>query len=354
MKRQEIGILIIGLAAFLGFTPIFQALNSTISSEMVGAAFSAIFILVTTKLLISHQSDLDEKGKRSEHIFAKRLDLYRTCTDAIITIIDSSQISARDMSSVRKCLVELEAMAPDKVIRSYLDIVTELSSSIGAGTLQESEGFSESGKLNPFVEIKPEITSEIWKKLRVFAHDVREDLDLAGIKYSGKEKEDFSKMMTTAVTGVEASINSLSAKQPLAGGIDEFFVVGNRNQDTPEARKAIKVFTDVILAEMPRSRFDIFKSMIRFSYTTNSRATVLLNISRISKTALRISFPSSVRGAVRNDLTKKLGQTGWEIFPDGAYLAFNFPIEYNEGDLNEVRSMLSVVKGDVDARTTAD
>lgn len=353
MKRQEVGILIIGVAVFLGFTPIFQAFNSSISSEVVGAAFSAIFILIVTKMLISHQSDSDQKAKRSEQIFAQRLELYRRCIDGIIVMLDNSQISVGDMSKLRKNLIELTSMAPDNVIRSYLNIVSELSSSINMVAPQISEGADENEKDGASVDIKPEVVSELWNKLRMFAQDVRKDLDLAGVEYSGVEREEFSKMMSTTVMEVENSIDSLSSKRPLAGGVTEFFKVGNRNQDSPAARNAIKEFSKVISQEMPLSQFDVFKSMIRFSFMKRGRLAVLLMINRVSKTALRVSFPSTVRDGLRIELTAKLGQTKWEIFPDGTYLTFNFPIEYTETDLIELRSILAIAKGSDDANNVA-
>jgi len=348
LKKQEIGILIIGLAAFLWFTPIFQAINSSISSEAVGAAFSAIFILIVTKMLISHQSESDQKVKRGEQVFAQRLDLYRRCIDGVVVILDNRQIDNGDMIKLRKNLMELMSMAPDYVIQSYLNIVAVLSRSISAGAPQVSEGADENDKDGTFIDIKPEVVpevvSELWNKLRMFAHDVRKDLDLAGVEYSGVEKEEFIKMMTTTVMEVETSIESLSSRRPLEGGVDEFFKVGNRNQDSPAARNAIKAFSDAIIQEVPQTQFYVFKSMISFSFIKRGRLAVLLMINRVSKTALRVSFPSTVRDELRTELTTKLGQTRWEVFPDGTYLVFNFPIEYTEADLSQLRSILAIFR----------
>ena len=107
-------------------------------------------------------------------------------------------------------------------------------------------------------------------------------------------------------------------------------LLGTENQDTQEARKAIGDVTKVIKEVCPGAEPESFKSMISFK----EGGSVLINLSRVSKTSLSFSFPAKIKDGKREKLVKNVGgKTSWEKFPTGVYLTFNFPLNYVEDDL---------------------
>lgn len=335
ITKQEIAIIFIGLAAFLGFSPLFKALNSNISAEIIGAAFSAIFILVVTKVLISHQSDIEHQSKKNEQVFLTRLDLYRKSHNSVVTILNSKKLSDHDLNTILGKFFELELVAPDNIIKSYQLIVKELTTLYAESNDNDTQANVDEGTPSLSVEVKSDDVKKLFQLLRDFANNVRKDLNLSGIEYTGAEKQEFEDAVLDTVAEVQ-DVMSFGPRQPLEGGIDEFFIVGNRNQDTQEARRAIGDVTKVIKEVCPGAEPESFKSMISFK----EGGSVLINLSRVSKTSLSFSFPAKIKDGKREKLVKTLEKTSWEKFPTGVYLTFNFPLNYVEDDLVFLSNLL--------------
>ena len=63
-KRTLIAILIIGVAVYLGFTPLFNKIGGGVAGAVLGASFGAIFVIVLTMYLLNKQTEIEQQRKK--------------------------------------------------------------------------------------------------------------------------------------------------------------------------------------------------------------------------------------------------------------------------------------------------
>ncbi len=76
-RNTLIAILIIGVAVYLGFTPLFNLINGGVAGAVVGSSFGAIFVIVLTMYLLNKQTEIEQESKRSERVFDEKVQLYK-------------------------------------------------------------------------------------------------------------------------------------------------------------------------------------------------------------------------------------------------------------------------------------
>ena len=55
-------IFIIGIAVYLGFTPLFNLIGGGVAGAVVGASFGAIFVIVLTMYLLNKQTEIEQES----------------------------------------------------------------------------------------------------------------------------------------------------------------------------------------------------------------------------------------------------------------------------------------------------
>ena len=68
-QRTLISLTIIGVAVYLGFTPLFELIKGGVAGAFVGSAFGAIFVIVMTMYLLNKQTEIEQESKKSENCY---------------------------------------------------------------------------------------------------------------------------------------------------------------------------------------------------------------------------------------------------------------------------------------------
>ena len=58
-QRTIIALVIIGIAVYLGFTPLFELIQGGVAGAVIGSSFGAIFVIVLTMYLLNQQTEIE-------------------------------------------------------------------------------------------------------------------------------------------------------------------------------------------------------------------------------------------------------------------------------------------------------
>ena len=75
--RTLVAILIIGVAVYIGFTPLFELIGGGVAGAVIGSSFGAIFVIVLTMYLLNKQTEIEQETKKSERVFDEKVKLYQ-------------------------------------------------------------------------------------------------------------------------------------------------------------------------------------------------------------------------------------------------------------------------------------
>ena len=118
--RTLIAISIIGIAVYLGFTPLFEKIQGGVAGNVVGASFGAIFVIVLTMYLLNKQTEIEQESKRGEKIFEEKMKIYGKIFDDTELMLDDGKISKEDeMKKLPFVMARLITVGSDKVIDSF-------------------------------------------------------------------------------------------------------------------------------------------------------------------------------------------------------------------------------------------
>jgi len=326
-RRLELAILLISIAAFLGFSPVFESIGSGIAQNAVAAGFSAMFVVLATKILLGHESELSQQQRENERIFEARHETYQKVTEALLKTLDSQNIGLDDVRMLRANLVRLSAVAPDEVMKSYWEIFD-----VVAKNLQEGGSFGEDKALDREAE------DILLEAILSFVSQARIDLNLQGIQ---KDKTNLSSLFESTLSLAQDQID-LGTRKELAGGLNEWVISGgNNNQDTPQGRRALNEVENVASSLGLRTKYTKTTASIR-NENASGRSKVVVHISRMSQNDLRIVLPSHLSEQKSQLIASIIRKTKFTLFEFSGGMAFNLPFDISEIERNAFKEILSV------------
>lgn len=339
--RLEIVILGIGLAAFFGFSPLFEVLGDGIALNALAAGFSAIFVVLATKILLGHETDISQKQRQSERIFERRSTMYQDTLEHLITMLDSEQIQQQDLRQFRRDLIKLESIAPDNILTCYYEIFENVLSII------EKDAPDESGQQNSNEDLLAQIAgdeaSSLAIRIRDYARLVRQNLGLDDSKTNDEKFNNFSNQIHKR--SQSQIIESSKGRAELSGGIEEWLRSGgNNNQESLDALSTLHRIRKIAESMTVPLRVKATKTQITLRNEASSgRRKVALYINRVSQTAIRMSIPLHVSDHSISRIREILTATNFEFFElgDGS-TAFNFPIPITETSEKTLRDILNL------------
>ena len=129
-KNQQtiIAIIVIGIAVYLGFTPLYEKIQGGVAGAVVGASFGAIFVIVLTMYLLNKQTEIEQDSKRGEKIFEEKMKIYYRIFEDTEAMLDDGKISKEDeMKKLPFVMTRLITIGSDQVIRSYKEFYDQIN-----------------------------------------------------------------------------------------------------------------------------------------------------------------------------------------------------------------------------------
>ena len=126
--RTLIAISIIGIAVYLGFTPLFEKVGGGVAGAVVGASFGAIFVIVLTMYLLNKQTEIDQESKRGERIFEQKIKIYDQLISQTEDMLRDCKITKeKEMQKIPFVLIRLQMLGNDEAIRAYIPVYEEIN-----------------------------------------------------------------------------------------------------------------------------------------------------------------------------------------------------------------------------------
>ena len=94
------GIIIISIAAFLGFGTLFSHLDASIGLQALTAAFGALFIILSTKFLMNKEDAISLKREKTKNFDQSIID-YRDILAFIYGILIKKQLTQSDINKLQ-------------------------------------------------------------------------------------------------------------------------------------------------------------------------------------------------------------------------------------------------------------
>ena len=191
--RTLIAIAVIGVAVYLGFTPLFQLVPDGVPKAVISSSFGAIFVIILTMYLLNKQTEVEQESKRGERIFDEKVQLYTAILDTTKSILADGIISKEEINKLPFPVIKLQMLGGDESISSYINIYSKMNDIYNKSDHDD-------------VEIDETQKEELYKLLIEFAGKCRVDI---GISDEGIKKNVFdSTVKTINQTGKKKRDNS--------------------------------------------------------------------------------------------------------------------------------------------------
>jgi len=189
--RTLIAILIIGVAVYIGFTPLFELIGGGVAGAVVGSSFGAIFVIVLTMYLLNKQTEIEQETKKSERVFDEKVKLYQYILNTTRDMIEDGSISIDEITKLPFAMINLQMLGDDSVIENYKSVFVRIND-IFASSEQD------------IVDISSEQKMAIFDDMSIFASKCRVDLGISENEVGDdlfKETSDALKKSNDAIEG---------------------------------------------------------------------------------------------------------------------------------------------------------
>jgi hypothetical protein len=175
-QRTLIGIAVVGISVYLGFTPLFEKVNGGVTGAVIGSSFGAIFVIILTMYLLNKQTEIEQESKKSEKVFEEKVELYKSMLATTKEILRDGKLSSQETTELSFAMVQMQMVGADETISAFNSVFDKINE-----TFQSTDG-------DP-VDLDDEHKMEILKSLSRFAQKCRVDL---GINEAAVNEEIFN------------------------------------------------------------------------------------------------------------------------------------------------------------------
>ena len=123
-----IALVVIAVAVYLGFTPLYNLISGGVAGAVVGASFGAIFVIILTMYLLNKQTEIEQESKRGEKVFEEKMKIYWDIFESIQIMLEDGRISKDDeMQKLPFVMLKLVAIGNDKVIEAFQKVYNSIN-----------------------------------------------------------------------------------------------------------------------------------------------------------------------------------------------------------------------------------
>ena len=181
-RKNAISIIIIAIAVFLGFDPLFQLANSKIAVNIISAAFGTIFVIVITMYLLNKQTEIESENNRGEKIFEEKMKIYSDILNKSREMIEDGVLKKDEMVQAMFQSIQLQMIADNKTIDAYKEVYKEILKVFGENDDDE-------------VDIDMKNQGNILLRLHDFASACRVDLEVSENAPDEKVSDEWSQLL---------------------------------------------------------------------------------------------------------------------------------------------------------------
>ena len=213
-----IALVVIAVAVYLGFTPLYNLISGGVAGAVVGASFGAIFVIILTMYLLNKQTEIEQESKRGEKVFEQKMKIYWDIFESIQIMLEDGRISKDDeMQKLPFVMLKLVAIGNDKVIEAFQKVYNSINNV-----------FNEKPEDDEVI-IEDDERKKIMELLGKFANECRVDLGVSNEKVQPKLFEETQKaieksgaLMSGVNVPIEDETNPVIQKAKVSIAGDKF------------------------------------------------------------------------------------------------------------------------------------
>lgn len=344
-------IVLIAFAAFLGFGSLFEQFGEGIGVQSSAAAFSALFVILSTKVLLQQEQGLQrqneqlkEDAERKRKVFETRINVYQKAASQISEVLENDEVSINDIHKFRMLALELQLVAGPKTLEKF-----NLLSSKALGFLKDSLDTSLEEAKSSIPEESDSFSfplsdagrKEIWGAVANFLNSCREDLDLSQEKIGSDFSNQFNELLNSfsaADTSAEEVLRTV--RTPLEGGIKEWV----SKKFPKENLKTLAPKVEGFVQEMLDSSDDLEKKVTatlitirKISARSHKKVVVYFGGGGRKDQKFLIGFNVSDRSVLK-DIREKLLAAGIEVGDEDKKVGDAYvPEDYSADQMNAIK-----------------
>jgi len=120
-------LLIVGIAVFFGFAPLFELAGSGFAGRIIGATFGSIFAILMTMFLLNKQTEIEQESKKSERVFDEKVVLYKDILGMSKEVVEDGQLDSKEILALPFTLIKMQMVGGDEAIKIYTSFFEKIN-----------------------------------------------------------------------------------------------------------------------------------------------------------------------------------------------------------------------------------
>ena len=220
VSRPLVALVVIAVAVYLGFTPLFDLVPNGVPKAVVSSSFGAIFVIILTMYLLNKQSEIQFRLKKGERVFDEKVKIFQQAIDEVRMVAEDGAISELEMNKLPFLLMKLQLVADHQTIQRFIELYKMLTTAFKDSSDDE-------------VKLTDKDKSELLRLLAKFADECRKDLEIT-------ISSEANTSIDNALAAIEGSTEAIASKRDLTKY--EF-----NGQKLSKGRYVLAVVTDYVL-----------------------------------------------------------------------------------------------------------
>jgi|GEM_PF-2593614 len=348
IRHPAASIAFISIFAFLGFGTVFRLVEVSMGVQAITAAFGALFIILSTKFLMEHESDSNHKADKKNEIFKKNVQLYGDAAKSIIGVANKNELQQKDLSELFKNHSDLFLHGSiDAVAASaeFINCCQKIMSEQQSAPTQDEDEDEDS-----FWTLTTENKAHLWKKAVNFLSCARKGLHLLDDE-NGKQdqkieeqKERFNALHDVAEAQV---VEIVKAREAI--NIQEWF---NVKKISKSYQEDVSKFIDTLERQLNlKAKFT--KTQISFADKDHEKFARVIYLNNVTKKdgEFRLGFSSkpdrkTLEEIVENTNIEALEKKKFEVqvHPYKDEYGININMKYDPLNMNALVEMIKKYK----------
>jgi len=167
------GLIVISVAAFIGFGAIFSQMELNLGAQASSAAFAALFIILSTKFLMDKESENKLLGQKQFKVFDANLGDYRKASEKMLKIMENNKITQTEINGLMHSYADLIILGNVKAINAFKDFIEQCQI-----IFSECENYKKENKGKVSQSFFVDGRYDLWEQIVKFQVASRDGLEL--------------------------------------------------------------------------------------------------------------------------------------------------------------------------------
>jgi hypothetical protein len=120
-------LLIVGIAVFFGFAPLFEFAGGGFAGRILGATFGSIFAILMTMFLLNKQTEIEQESKKSERVFDEKVHLYKDILQNTKEMLEDGKLDSKEILALPFTLIKMQMVGGDEAIKIYTSFFEKIN-----------------------------------------------------------------------------------------------------------------------------------------------------------------------------------------------------------------------------------